>query len=715
MDVKKILIFFLLLFFALNVKSVFAQEDEDEREMEAADSLEFNVNTVMVTGTRTSKKLIDIPYAVERVDKSEFKFNRNVSIKDILADVPGLFLQSRYGNHDVRVSIRGYGTRSNAGVRGIRILQDGIPESEPDGSTTIDAIDYNSLGGVEIVKGNSSSLYTNAPGGVINFISDLAYPYNYLTSINQVGDFQLRQNGLKFGLLDKNYKFFLTYNYRNYEGYRQHSNEYINIVNSVFSAYPDSKTQIQILGNFVRGLIKLPGSLTLAEYNADPYQARDLAIAQDLRRETQKGRLGIRYKRLFGKNDNQEFEMTGFGAIKDYEVAGSQLYTFINRYVLGSTIRYVNKSEIVSRENEFSTGIDYYYQTGPTSDYDNIGGVKGFSLLSQNTETLNNLGIYFSNQFNLIKGKMDLLLTGRFDRIDYSTTPLQYLGAIDTNRVYQQFTPKIALNYKLTPNIAVYTSFGTGYDTPALTELNNYPFSTNNGRTVLNPDLTAQKSLNFELGIKGTVQNERRELFKKTYFTATLYNSRVEDEIVPFILSDRVFFRNAAKTNRTGVEIGLKNEVVDGLEIVSNYNYAFFKYTDYVARIYHNDGTFTDEQYDGNILPSFPRHIVNLILSYKYRVNRQITILAQADGDYIDKMYVNDKNSEETGSYSYFNSLLGVTAEFDRFNLLFSVGLNNIFDRKYVGYININDSNGRYYELGQPRNFFSGLNIEYKF
>ncbi|MBX7044399.1 MAG: TonB-dependent receptor [Ignavibacteria bacterium] len=712
---KKLLIFFLAVLFTVSINTIIQAQDKEEYEEEDKDSLEFNVNTVMITGTRTNKKIIDIPYAVERVDKSEFKFNRNVSIKDILADVPGLFLQNRYGNHDVRVSVRGYGTRSNAGVRGIRILQDGIPESEPDGSTTIDAIDYNSLGGVEIVKGNSSSLYTNAPGGVINFISDLSYPYNFLTSINQAGEFQLRQNGFKLGMLQKDYRFFLTYNYRNYGGYRPHSSEYVSIVNSIFDAYPDKKTRVEILGNFVRGIIKLPGSLTLAEYNADPYQARTLAVAQDFRRETQKGRLGIRYKRLFGKDDSQEFEVTGFGAIKDYVNTTAQLYTFINRYVLGSTIRYVNKSHIAKRENEFSTGIDYYYQTGPASDYDNINGVKGSSLISQNTETLNNLGIYFSNQYNIVKGKMDLLLTGRFDRIIYDVTPLQYLGYNDTTRIYQQFTPKIALNYKLTPSIAIYTSFGTGYDTPALTELANYPYSSNGGRTSLNPDLTAQKSLNFEIGIKGSLQNEKEELFKKTYFTATLYNSRVDDEIVPFSVSDRVYFRNAARTNRTGVEIGLKNEVVDGVELVTNYNYAFFKYTDYVARIYDVFGNITDERYDGNILPSFPRHIVNVILSYKYRVNKQITILAQADGDYIDKMFVNDKNSEEVGSYSYFNSLLGVTAEFDRFNFLFSLGVNNIFDRKYVGFININDFNERYYELGQPRNFYSGLNIEYKF
>jgi len=705
---KKFLIVFLVLFFAVNAK---AQEEEHH---EDDDSLEFNINGVVITGTRTNKRMIDIPYAVERVDKSEFKFNRNVSIRDILADVPGLFLQNRYGSHDVRVSIRGYGTRSNSGVRGIRILQDGIPESEPDGETTVDAIDYNSLGGVEIVKGNSSSLYTNAPGGVINFISDLSYPYNFVTSINQVGEFGLRQNGFKFGLLQKNYRYFLTYNYRNYDGYRPHSSEYINIVNSILDIYPDSKTQVQILGNFVRGLIKFPGSLTLAEYNQDPLQARPIAVSQDFKRETQKGRLGIRYNRDFGPNDNQEFEITGFAAIKDYVKTTNQLYTYINRYVLGSTVRYVNKSALGGHENEFSTGLDYYYQTGPTSDYDNINGVQGLSLVGQNTETLNNLGIYFSNQYSLIRGKLDVLLTGRFDRIVYETDPLQYIGFLDTTKVYQKFTPKLALNYKLYPNIAIFGSVGTGFDTPALSELVNYPFSTNQGRTVLNPDLTAQSSLNFELGIKGGIER-RAEFMKKVFFTATFYHSTVEDEIVPFLISDRVYFRNAAKTNRTGVEIGLKTEPIDAVEFITNYNYAFFKYTDYSARIYDVNGNYTDENYSGNILPSFPRHIVNMILSYKLRLKKGLTVLLQGDGDFISDMYVNDKNSEKTAGYVYFNSLVGLTAEFERFNVLASIGMNNVFDRKYVGFININDSNGRYYELAQPRNYFAGLNVEFKF
>ena len=82
-------------------------------------------------------------------------------------------MQSRYGNHDVRISIRGFGSRSNTGIRGVRMLLDGIPESEPDGQTRIEAIDFNALGSIEVTGGNASVIYTNAQGGVINFINHL--------------------------------------------------------------------------------------------------------------------------------------------------------------------------------------------------------------------------------------------------------------------------------------------------------------------------------------------------------------------------------------------------------------------------------------------------------------------------------------------------------------------------------------------------------------
>ncbi|HSL88999.1 MAG TPA: TonB-dependent receptor plug domain-containing protein, partial [Ignavibacteriaceae bacterium] len=139
----------------------------DTDKIRMADSLFYQTDDVVVTGTRIQKKIIDIPYSVIRISNKQYQYDRKISIGDVLNFVPGVFLQSRYGNHDVRISIRGFGSRSNTGIRGVRILLDGIPESEPDGQTRIEAIDFNSIGSIEIVKGNSSSLYTNAPGGVV--------------------------------------------------------------------------------------------------------------------------------------------------------------------------------------------------------------------------------------------------------------------------------------------------------------------------------------------------------------------------------------------------------------------------------------------------------------------------------------------------------------------------------------------------------------------
>jgi len=249
----------------------YSQEKENEEEK---DTLKYEIQELTITGTRTLKKMIDIPYSVFRVDKKELSYGKKVSAKDLLQDVPGLFLQSRYGNHDIRISIRGFGTRSNSGIRGVRILQDGIPESETDGETIIDAIDFTSLGGVEVVKGNMSSLYANAPGGVINFMTDLYFPKNFATSNNQIGKFGYKQNGLKMGIKTNSYRFFLSMFYRNLDGYRKHSNEYQNLVNSVFEGYFGANTVVSILGNFTRNLIKLPGSLTAEEFAADPELAK---------------------------------------------------------------------------------------------------------------------------------------------------------------------------------------------------------------------------------------------------------------------------------------------------------------------------------------------------------------------------------------------------------------------------------------------------------
>lgn len=703
----------LLIIFLFITPFCFAQEDEDE---ERGDSLKYEIQELTITGTRTLKRMIDIPYSVFRVDRKELSYGKKVSAKDLLQDVPGLFLQNRYGNTDLRISLRGYGTRSNSGIRGVRILQDNIPVSETDGQTVVDEIDFNALGGVEVVKGNISSLYANAPGGVINFFTDLYFPQNFIKTSNQAGSHGLKQTDERIGIKTDNYRFTMSYNYKNVDGFRPHSSEYSNLANGVFEGYIGSKSTISILGNYVRSIIKLPGSLTQEEYNADPFQSYTLAVSQDLKRITKKGRLAARFKTFLGKDENNEVEVTAFGGVKNLEQADILSYTELNRYTAGSFLRFRNKTKIAKHENDFNIGFDYAFQTGPSAEYDNIGGQKGLTLNSNIDDKVSNLGVYFYEQFGIIKDKFDIYLSGRYDKFIYERNNLVYTGVKDTSRNFEKFTPKIALNFKLTPVIALYTSFGLGFDVPSASELNNYLLSSNQGRTTLNPDLDPQKSKNFEIGIKGNLVNKKRgEWLRKMFFDVTFFNYDISDDIVPFSIAGKTYFRNAAKTNRTGLEIGFKSEPVERVDLMINYIFTNFKYKEYDAWVFDTLGISTHQDYSDNKMPSYPSHMVNFILEYEYEISKHIEGLLIFDCDYVTKMFVDDKNSQSTSPYFYSNPMAGINLSFGHVNILGFVGASNIFDKRFVGFINTNDFYGRFYEPGEPRNVYGGINISYKY
>ncbi len=700
------------LFLSLWVENIFSQQVlvVGDTSIAKIDTLTYETDDVVVTATRVEKKIIDIPYPVTRLKSTSYKFSRKVTIDDVLENVPGLFLQSRYGNHDVRVSIRGFGSRSNTGIRGVRILLDGIPESEPDGQTRIEAIDFNSIGSIEVVKGNSSSLYTNAPGGVINFINDIYFPYSFATNFNEFGSFDLRRNGVKFGVRTDKYGFLGTYSYHNYKGYRPHSEDYWHIFNTVLDLSPGDGTNLQILGYFVDGLIKLPGSLTKEEFEEDPYQASQREVDRDTKRLTTKGRLGLKFKTTFGKNDNQEIEILPYGTIKYFHRTSGQ-YRVMNRYGLGSSFRYINRHTIANLDNEFSVGGDLLYQTGPIEWYQNIGGQKGDQLDALTDETIGNNGFYFSNYLELYGKKLYLLLTGRYDNVYYEATD-QLLDTRSAFRRFEAFTPKAALNYKLTQYLAIYTSYGLSFDSPAGNEMDNYPTSSNPS-ILLNPDLKAQKSNNFEIGIKGNIRNPEMQYFSDLVFEATFFNSVIEDEIIPFEVFGDVFFRNAAKTNRFGVELGADVNIVEGLNLQSSYTYSNFSYDEYSALTVDEELDTLTRDFSGNIVPSVPEHNFFFSLAYTHPFTTRITGFIRGSMRFVSGMWVDDANSDKTDDYVLFNAGIGFDMLFGNFNLLISGGVNNIADKVFVGFININSSNGRFYEPGEPQNFYAGINLGY--
>lgn len=716
----------ILLFVLFQITPLCSQEDDEGEEYESkteiTDSTKKKVTAleeIVVTGTRAEKMIIDIPYSVFRVNKKEFTYGRDLNAKDILQDVPGLFIQTRYGS-EVRISIRGFGARSNNGVRGIRILQDGIPESDPDGETSLDAIDYTSLGGVEVVKGNLSSIYPNAPGGVVNFLSDLNFKHNFVKLVSIAGEYNMFQQGVRLGLVSENSKFFISHTYKSYKGFREHGAEYMHLLNVNYVNHPDSRTTLSVLGNYLRGLIRFPGALTGTEIAEDPFQAYFLSAASDIRRITQKGRIALKYKTSWSKLSRSEIELTAFGSVKDLLYTTNTQYFMKYRYIAGVSLRYTGRQPLFSRENEFTAGIDYNYTTGPLTSFTNSGGSKDDDLQSQNTETQNNAGVFFENQLNILKGKLYFLLSGRYDILKFINND-ELFGARNSEREFSRFTPKAALNFKLTPTVSAYTSFGFGFDSPSSAELENYPLSSNSGFTTLNPDINPQTSLNFEIGIKGNVFNRGSRFLKKALFEFTFFNAVVKDEIVPFIISDRVYYRNAARTNRVGLECGIKVEPVERTDLIVNYTFTDFKYSSYLSQSFDSTGSLVEADYKNNRVPAVPGHLVNFIIEAEPEIARHLEGLLVFDCDYATRMFTDDGNSASTGAYFFANVMAGLNYSYKDVSVLLSAGVKNIFDRRYTGYINVNANpelplaQRRYFEPGEPRNYYTSLNLTYKF
>jgi iron complex outermembrane receptor protein len=702
-------------FIKLLLLVIFIYSFRNSLAQDAPDTTQYQVDEVVISATRTEQKVIDIPYSVQRVDQSQWKSSRVMGVNDVLTNIPGLWLQPRYGNHDVRVSIRGFGTRSNTGVRGVRILLDGLPESEPDGQTRLEALDFTAISKVEVVKGNMTSLYTNAPGGVINFFTDKYFPRPFVQSDNEFGSYDLRKNGLKFGLTSNDERFMATYSYENYNGYRAHNQEYQSRFNSIYEADLNPVSTISLYGYYVNGLIKLPGSLTLAQFNENYLQANPRDVSRDSKRMSNKGRLGVTYNTKFGKDYNNFVEVTGYGTIKDLSRTAAT-YRVFTRYGVGSNFRWVNQSKIANNNNEFSVGGDFYYQTGPINEFNNIGGIRGDELQALTDETISNVGFYFTEQYYLYKDYLSLLLTGRYDRVNVSASNL-LAGFQDTSRLFDRFTPKLALNFKFNPFMSVYGSFGWGFDTPANNELDNFPFSSDGGYKLINPDLNPQSTVSYELGYKGELINKRSNVFTNTFIEMTFFDTKIDDAIVPFTVDGNVFYRNAATVKRTGLEFGVNSTIAKGLNLKAQYTYSNFRYGSYEAQSIDANANIVSADYSGNKEPSNPVNNVSGEIAYQYVYKRNYTFFAKGTVQSIGSMFVDDKNQEEfkTQSYTLLGSQIGTNLNFRNFMITAFAGLGNITNEKYVAFIQINSDRKEYYEAGIPYNFFGGINLSYVF
>lgn len=651
---------------------------------------------VTVYSTRIQKPIDEIPSAVSVVDQQDIQTGRQqLGLDESLVKVPGLFMQDRYNYaQDLRIAIRGFGSRASFGIRGIRLYVDGIPATLPDGQSGVDSIDIGSISRIEVIRGPSSSLYGSAAGGVISIYTEDGPPVPFLEARYGGGDYGYNKYQLKGGGQYKDLNYLVNLSRLDYQGYREHSRTENVILNSKFKYTIDNTSDFTTIIKAVDAPIADgPGGVTALQATTDPRSARDANITYDVGESVSQQQAGFVYHKSF--SSQQELILNNYYVWRKFD---SRLPFFsggdvrFDRFFFGGGLTYKYHGEIFGRHNNLVLGFDYDSQQDDRQRHDNNNGHTG-AMTQNQLESVDSFGVYLEDDM-LLTDQVSLNFSGRYDKVDFNVKDRFLSDGNDSGKLsFDSFNPMVALLWRPLDSVNLYAKYSTSFETPTTTELANP-----SGIGGFNPNISPQKATNYEIGAKGLLNDSLQ-------YEVALYHIDMTDELVPYELAGfpgHEFYRNAGQSTREGLESAFSYRIIPSLTVSATYTYADYKYDHYTTP----SGTF-----DGNTIPGLPANQVYAELNYQHPSG----FYAVWDVLWTDEIYVNDANSESSKAYTVSNLRAGYKGQLGNWNVSPFIGLNNLFDEHYYGNIRVNAFGGRYYESAPDFNFYAGLSIRYHF
>ena len=641
----------------------------------------IDLENVIVKSAKINSTIQQAPLSVTlKSFREEKNFNSQSSFSDFIKNTPGVFSTSENNfSQDLRISIRGFGARSAFGIRGIKLIVDGIPETTPDGQSQLDNLPLGLVSNIEILRGPNSNLYGNSSGGVIsiNTLTDSSEKYYRNSGIFGAYQYQSLQ---KTRILDWNSSsLIIHYDKRRSNGYRDQSGYKSNILNLKYINDLDNNNKIVLQINYTDSPYAYDsGGLKLSEVENDRRQARKNNIDYDTYEKVKHLKTGVSWNHK--RSENSFFDSYFFYQKRDFFTKlpfnfGGIISLDRDYYGLGT--KYTKKYYLDNRKKTLVLGLDYLNQSDDRKRYKNDFGVQGEMTFDQ-IEQFKSTGLFMLSQTNYDSGL--LVRYGiRYDINDIGTDS-------SSSIILDKLNPSVGLSYKVNSNDNIFFSFGTSFETPTLNELSNNP----NG-VGLNGDLKSSSSLNYEIGWRKAVSNLTLE--------AIAYAISSENEILPYELEQfpgKNFYQNVGSTSRYGIELNSQLSFKGG-RINLSYTLSKNKFEDFII----DNNNLAD-----NLIPGIPSQMLDLDLIFKLSRGRSLIISNRLIGE----RYADNANETLINSYNLLN--IKYSKEIFSNSEIF-LGVNNIFNQEYFDNIRINAFGKRYYEPAPKRNFYFGINFSF--
>lgn len=667
--------------------------------------------TLHVEATRTDTTYLQTPASVFRIDAPQVDTSSQVNLTEVVKGVPSLQIRNRENYaQDLQLSMRGFGARSTFGVRGIRLYVDGIPATMPDGQGQTSNIDLSSLDHVEVLTGPFSSLYGNSSGGTILTSTKEGQGKDSIELSYSGGSHDKSRAGLVLqggakGANEPSY--IISSSYFDIDGYREHSGAEKVLNNAKLSWNLDDGSKINWVTNYVKIHADDPQGLTRDQWNANPKQQVPFLKQFNVRKDIEQTQTGVTWsKPINDKNELYAMAYLGNRQVTQYQsIPKSTQDASINhaggvidfeRDYYGADFRWTGKELLPNTTLSVGVALDAMDEDRKGFESFNLVngqpsyGVKG-NLRRDEDNTLWNIDPYLQASWQFLPTwRLD---TGvRYSNVHYKSKDNYLSNGDDSGKTdYSKVLPSAALSWQILPELMAYVSYAKGFETPTFTEMAYRP----DGESGFNFDLTASTSDTYETGLKS--QNQFGD------FTLAVFQTKTKDDIVSAGNSNgRSTFRNADKTLREGVEFAWNKKLWRDLTATASYTYLDATFDADIPAL----GSIVQIP-SGNAIPGIAKNQAYASLAWQPSYG----LYGGVDVQYMDKVYVNDTNSDAAPSYSVTSANVGYAWVMGDWKVNSFARVDNLFDKNYAGSVIVNDGNGRYFEPADGRNWSAGLRV----
>jgi iron complex outermembrane receptor protein len=637
------------------------------------------------------------PGAVSIVGDRQIGESRAANLKDVLDFTPGVLIRPRFGSDESQISIRGSGLRNNFHLRGINILIDGFPYGNADGFGDFEALEPLTAKRIEVYRGPSALRFGgNTLGGAINFVSKTGYDAGLFEIRSEGGSFGFAKNYIGTGQLYGPLDLYLGLSDTELNGYRDHADQTRRRAYGTVGYRLDGGTTLRFDLGFTASNERLPGALTKDELDRDPTRANPTSVAFREARNYDYTRGAFTLRTPL--TETQVIEWATQLNYQDLDHPLSFAVIDDTTYSWSSEVRWILAAPLAGHGNRLTVGLQYFSTRQNDAQFVNVLGNRGAQTVDR-INTASNYGVYVEEQIDITPAVA--LVAGA--RGQYAVRGVRdRFGTDDADVVdFWSLSPKVGVVWRVGPEAQVYANVSHAYEPPLLLEL------TAPGQIPGNlGDLDAQKAWQFEVGTRGTWGT-------RLSWDVAVYDIELRDEIQnvnvqPFVGAPFTIprYRNIDRSRHTGAEVGFDlllvenlaprlglGSIGDSLRLRTAYTWSRFTFVD-------------DPNFGDNDLPGAPRHFLHAELRYDHRSGAWFAPGVEA----VPKGYdVNSENQRQfrTDPYALFNVRAGYDYRPWQLGVFFEA--RNLTDVTYASSVVVDAANLRFYEPGDGRAFYGGL------